>query len=187
MNPIGKEEALKIARILKALLELNKVSKILDSFLPVFLNKTIPKANRYWLHGHFNLGGTVSGRLSSSDPNMQNLPSTGSIYAKPTKKCFSAPDDWLLVGADYNALEARIGALLTKDIAKLCVYTDGYDSHSFNAYGYWKDKMPDIQYSLTQVNFSCKFYRVTQDDGTISYHVGDDPKLKEFQCLLNKN
>jgi DNA polymerase-1 len=139
-----KTEGIQKAKILKALLELNKVSKILDSFLPVFLDKTIPKNDRVWLHGAFNLGGTVSGRLSSNNPNMQNLPSTGSIYAKPVKKCFSASAGWLLIGADFNALEARIGALITKDPAKLGVYLHGYDSHSFNAYGYWPDKMPDI-------------------------------------------
>lgn len=47
---------------------------------------------------------------------------------------------------DFNALEARIDALTTKDPAKLLVYTDGYDSHSYNAYGYWPHKMPDIRF-----------------------------------------
>ena len=42
--------------------------------------------------------------VHNSRINMQNLPSTGSIYAKPIKKCFKPPKDWLLVGADFNAL-----------------------------------------------------------------------------------
>jgi len=99
-----REEAIEKAKVLKALIELNKVSKILDSFIPNFLNKTISKKDKVYLHGGFNPTGTVSGRMSSSGPNLQQLPSTGSIYAKPIKKCFQAPAGWLMVGADFNAL-----------------------------------------------------------------------------------
>jgi len=63
-----KEKAVEKAKILKYLIELNKVSKILSSFIPVFLDKTIEKKDRHYLHGFFNLGGTVSGRLSSNSP-----------------------------------------------------------------------------------------------------------------------
>jgi DNA polymerase-1 len=101
-----RKEAIEKAKVLKALIELNKVSKILSSFIPVFLDKTIEKADKHYLHGFFNLGGTVSGRLSSNGPNLQQIPSTGSIYAKPIKKCFKSPKGWLLCGADFNALIA---------------------------------------------------------------------------------
>ncbi len=137
-----KALAIEKAKVLKALIELNKISKIIDTFIPIFKNKTIPKQDKVYLHGSFNLGGTISGRLSSSNPNMQQIPSSGSKYAKPIKKCFSAPEGWLLCSADFNALEAKINALLTKDPNKLKVYSDGFDSHSFNTYIYWKDKFP---------------------------------------------
>jgi DNA polymerase I len=183
MKTHSKNEAIQIAKVLKALIELNKVSKILDSFIPAFLNKTIHKDDgRAYLHGNFNSTGTVSGRMSSSKVNLQQLPSSGSVYAKPIKKCFSAPKGWLLVGADYNALEARVGALLTKDTAKLDVYLYGYDSHSYNAYGYWPNKMPDIQYALTRATESTKLYKVTHDNGDITYHTETDSIVKE---LLN--
>jgi DNA polymerase-1 len=139
-----REEAIQKAKILKDLIELNKVSKILDSFIPNFLYKTIPKEDKVYLHGNYNLGGTLSGRFSSSKPNMQQIPSTGSVYAKPIKKCFQAPSGYLLVSADSASLEDRISALTTKDPNKLRVYTDGYDGHCLRAYFYWKDKMPDI-------------------------------------------
>lgn len=97
-----------------------------------------------WLHGSFNLGGTVSGRLSSSDPNLQNLPA-GSTFGKLIKDCFRAPKGWLFGGADFSSLEDRINALLTKDPEKLKVYTDGYDSHSLRAHAYFSQHMPDIK------------------------------------------
>jgi DNA polymerase-1 len=142
---VTKEEAIQKAKILKDLIELNKVSKILDSFIPVFLNKTILKEDRVYLHGNFNLGGTVSGRLSSSRVNLQQLPSSGSVYAKPIKKCFQAPEGWLMVGADFSSLEDRISALTTKDPNKLAVYEKGYCGHCLRAYFYWKDKFPNIE------------------------------------------
>ena len=160
-----KKQAIEKAKVLKALIELNKISKILDTFIPIFENKTIKKNNGVYLHGNFNLGGTVSGRLSSNSPNMQNLPSTGSIYAKPIKNCFVAPDGWLLVSADFKSLEDRISALTTKDKNKLKVYTDGYDGHCLRAYYYFKDKIENIDPdSVDSINSIATKYKSLRQD-----------------------
>lgn len=161
----SREHGIQVAKILTALVELNKVSKILDSFLPVFTDKTIPKGDKVYLHGNFNLGGTVSGRLSSNSPNMQNLPSTGTVYAKAIKQCFSSPDDWLIVGADFLSLEDRISALITKDSNKLKVYTDGYDGHCLRAYYYFKGQMSDITEELSYTA-NDTFYEVSSSSKT---------------------
>lgn len=108
--------------ILEALIGYGKVSKILNTFIPAF-EKALVKgsSDTVWLHGSFNLGGTVSGRLSSSDPNLQNIPAN-SLYGKLIKECFVAPEGWLFSGADFNSLEDYISALTTKDPNKLKVY-----------------------------------------------------------------
>ena len=129
--------------VITALIGLSKVDKILTAFIPSFKEATV-KGDIAWLHANFNLNGTMSGRLSCSKPNLQQIPS-GSEFGKLIKSCFKAPKGWLFAGADFNALEARIDALLTKDAAKLAVYVDGYDSHAYNAYHYWKPKFPEIQ------------------------------------------
>ncbi len=119
-----KHIAIEQAKILKLLISITEVDIIINTFLKAFLDKTIKKSdNIYYLHGNFNLGGTVSGRLSSSKINLQNLPSTGSIYAKHIKECFVAPAGWIFTGADFNSLEDMISALTTKDPNKLKVYT----------------------------------------------------------------
>ena len=88
-----KQEALEALRLLKSINVLAEINKLQNTFIKAFKNKSIPKADgRHYLHGNFNLGGTVSGRMSSSNPNLQNLPSTGTIYAKKFKKCFVAPE-----------------------------------------------------------------------------------------------
>lgn len=89
--------------ILGALIGVAKVSKILSSFIPNFEAAVRKGDGVQWLHGSFNIGGTVSGRLSSSDPNLQNIPS-GSDYGKLIKSCFKAPKGWIFAGADFNSL-----------------------------------------------------------------------------------
>lgn len=137
--------------LLEALIGYGKASKILSTFIPAF-ERGIRKDDGFiYLHGSFNLGGTVSGRLSSSDPNMQNLPA-GSMFGKMIKSCFKAPPGWLFCGADFSSLEDRINALLTKDPAKLRVYTDGYDGHALRAFAYFGDQMPDIVDTVASIN-----------------------------------
>jgi DNA polymerase-1 len=129
--------------LLQSLRDWSAVAKILQGFMPAFENGQLKADGMRYLHGAFNLGGTVSGRLSSSDPNMQNIPA-GSAYGKLIKEMFIAPEGWLFVGADFASLEDRISALITKDPNKLKVYTDGFDGHALRAVSYWPDEMPDI-------------------------------------------
>lgn len=112
-----------IIELLTNIKELGEATKIKSTFISAFLNYSLKKSDGvYYLHGNFNLGGTVSGRLSSSGPNLQNIPSTGTQYAKLVKQCFIAPPGYVMVGADFASLEDRISALTTKDPNKLKVY-----------------------------------------------------------------
>lgn len=76
--------------VITALIGLSKVDKILTSFIPSFKEAvTKPNSSIAWLHGNFNLNGTMSGRLSCSKPNLQQIPS-GSDFGKLIKSCFKA-------------------------------------------------------------------------------------------------
>lgn len=123
--------------VLNALIAFKLVNKIITDFLPSFMAAAPGPDGWHYLFGNLNLGGTVSGRLSASDPNLQTIPS-GSKYAKLIKSCFMAPPGWLFVGLDFASLEDRISALTTKDPNKLKVYMglivysvtiDGVDHH----------------------------------------------------------
>lgn len=131
--------------LLQALRDFKAVDKILTAFIPAFLDAYYSEWDDWhYLCGNFNIGGTVSGRLSSSGPNLQQLPSGGK-YGSLIKSCFQAPPGWLLVGLDFNSLEDMISALTTKDKNKLKVYLDGYDGHSLRAFSYFGELMPDIK------------------------------------------
>lgn len=131
--------------VLQGLLDFSAVDKILSAFIPSFEQAVYsPWLDWHFLCGNLNLGGTVSGRLSSSNPNLQNLPATGSKYAKLIKSCFIAPEGWLFCGLDFSALEDHISALTTKDPNKLAVYIHGYDGHCLRSMQYFKEQMPDV-------------------------------------------
>jgi DNA polymerase-1 len=139
--------------ILESLISYNKVTKILSTFIPPF-EQAIEKealADTRWLHGSFNLGGTVSGRLSSSDPNLMNLPAT-STYGKLIKSCFIAPKGWIFAGADFNALEDRVNTLLTQDPNKIKILVEGYDPHCYRAFYYFPDQLPGIVETVESIN-----------------------------------
>ncbi|UYF10894.1 DNA polymerase [Vibrio phage 12VC501] len=100
---IGRTENQEIKDILKAIIKIQEGEKILGTFISKFEEAELGPDGWHYLFGSLNLGGTVSGRLSSSSPNLQNLPS-GSTYGKLVKSCFQAPPGWLFCGLDFNSL-----------------------------------------------------------------------------------
>ena len=93
--------------LLLAFVDYKDVNKITTSFIPAMEAATEGPDGWHYLFGNFNLGGTLSGRLSSSKPNLQNLPAN-SRYAKLIKSCFQAPPGWIFAGLDFDSLEDRI-------------------------------------------------------------------------------
>lgn len=178
----------KIKGFLQALIDYKAVVKILE-FLDTFENKSAQGPDGWWyLFGFFKLGGTLSGRLSSREPNLQNLPANvemaiqaiftelypwlkkyvkkGMLHlGKLIKSCIKAPKGWLWSGLDFMSLEDRISALTTKDPNKLKVYTDGYDGHSLRAYAYFGEEMPDIDpNSVDSINSIQTKYKTPRQD-----------------------
>jgi len=139
--------------IINALIDLSQVEKILTSFIPAFEENSVQLPDGSWrLYGNYNLGGTLSGRLSSSDPNLTNIPSH-SLWAKLIKECFGCSNaNWLFGGADFNSLEDMVSALTTRDPNKMKVYLEGYDGHCLRAYSYFKKQMPDIMDTVASIN-----------------------------------
>lgn len=160
---LDHEKAKPHKAFLQALIDWSQVTTILGTFMPAFENGQLKADGMRYLHGSFNLGGTKSGRLSSSDPNLQNLPA-GSTYGKLVKTLFCAPKGWVLCGADFASLEDRISALTTKDPEKLKVYTDGYDGHCLRAFSYFGHLMEGIQNTVSSINSIADVYPELRQD-----------------------
>lgn len=128
---------------LEALVDVSQISIILNTFINAFEELSVEHPSKYkFLKGNLKLGGTQSGRLSSSEPNLQNLPS-GSKYGKIIKNCFVAPKGWLFAGADFSALEDRIGAILSNDTNKTKEFAYGFDGHSLRALAFFPEELPE--------------------------------------------
>lgn len=173
--------------VLQALISYGQANKVLSTFIPAF-ERALKKDDTgiVWLHGSFNLNGTVSGRLSSSDPNLHNIPAN-SIYGKLIKTCFMGPTGWLFCGADFNSLEDYISALTTKDPNKIRVYTEGFDGHCLRAAFYFSDRLRDIELAPDQA----QCYKAKVGGTDIYFHseedveyLGQQFKGRELHALL---
>jgi len=140
---VNHTDSKEIIEIIEHLIGFTEASKILSTFIPVFENAQQLPDGSWRLYGNFNLGGSQSLRLSSSAPNLQNIPS-GSTYGKLIKACFEPTKNWLFAGSDFDALEDKVNALLTKDPNKLAVYEQGFCGHCMRAQAYFSEQMPDI-------------------------------------------
>lgn len=94
-----------VEALLRAILDFGSAIKVNGTFINALLELSIEHPNGDWvLNGNLKMGGTQSGRLSSANPNLQNLPS-GSVYGKLIKSCVKAPKGWLFAGSDFSALD----------------------------------------------------------------------------------
>jgi len=173
-----------VIRFLEILIEFKASAIILSTFLPAFLKAVKGNDGWHYLFGNFRLGGTASGRLSSNNPNLQNIPSAGSTkvkqrLAKLIKECFEAPPGWLFVGLDFDSLEDKISAVTTKDPEKIKVYSDGFDGHCLRALAYFKEHMPDIE----MLPDGATAYKAIVDGKQIYFHSNEEIEYQGQKLL----
>ncbi|MGB5768853.1 MAG: DNA polymerase I, partial [Crocosphaera sp.] len=116
--------------IIDYLLEYRTLSKLKSTYidaLPELVDKTTKR-----IHTHFNQSVTATGRLSSSNPNLQNIP-IRTEFSRQIRQAFIPQQDWLLVSADYSQIELRILAHLSQETVLLDAYKNAQDVHSVTA------------------------------------------------------
>jgi DNA polymerase I-like protein with 3'-5' exonuclease and polymerase domains len=110
----------------------------LNTLLTTFLTRWPEQAHEGRLYGRFNQTGTVTGRLSSSGPNLQNVPARGE-RGKQIRGLFSAKPGTLLAVGDYDQLEMRLMAHFSQDAHMMRVFREGGDPHLITAQGIFGD------------------------------------------------
>jgi len=111
---------------IKQLLAYRKYNKILSTFIPAL---TPEGSNK--IYAQFRQSGTTSGRFSSSNPNMQNIPRTDDEF--DIRAAIIADEGHTLIGADYSQIELRIAAHFSQEPSMLSVYRENGDIHQQTA------------------------------------------------------
>ncbi len=115
----------------RALLEYRSVSKLLNTYVDTLPTLIHPKTGR--LHTSFHQTGTATGRLSSSNPNLQNIP-IRTAMGRMIRKVFTAPSpDRKMISADYSQIELRILAHMAEDTGLIEAFRNNADIHTSTA------------------------------------------------------
>lgn len=116
--------------VVSKILEYRGVKKLLSTYIEALPRLINPKTGR--VHTSFNQTVTATGRLSSSNPNLQNIPVRGE-QGREIRKAFIPTDGWRFISADYSQVELRLMAHFSQDENLLKAFRDDKDVHSATA------------------------------------------------------
>ena len=177
-------ERLKGQHILPELvLEYRKLNKLKNTYIDALPELKIPSTGR--IHSTFNQTITATGRLSSSNPNFQNIP-IKTEEGREIRKAFKSNNkDWVIFSADYSQIELRIMAHLSQDKSLVDAFINGEDIHSRTAADVYNVSITDVQPSMRRtakiVNFGLLYgagpFRMSQELGI---------SQKEAKALIEK-
>ena len=123
------------------ILEYRSLSKLVSTYIDA-LPKRI-NHNTHRVHTSYNQAVTATGRLSSSEPNLQNIP-IRSEEGRLIRRAFIAPIDHVLLAADYSQIELRIMAHLSQDTNLLNAFANGWDIHAATASEIFSVNLADV-------------------------------------------
>ena len=165
-------EQLKEKHILPGMiLEFRKLNKLKNTYidaLPELVNEASGR-----IHSSFNQAMTATGRLSSSNPNFQNIP-IKTQEGREIRKAFRSSDsNWLIFSADYSQIELRIMAHLSQDEALVKAFNQGEDIHAATAASVFNVPLDQVQPAMRRtakiVNFGLLYgagpFRMSQELG----------------------
>ncbi len=120
--------------VIDGILEYRQLSKLKGTYVDALPELINPNTGR--IHTSFNQVGSATGRMSSSDPNLQNIPIRTEL-GRQVRRAFVAPtvdgEQWQLLSADYSQIELRVLAHLSEDPALLGAFHNGEDIHTATA------------------------------------------------------
>lgn len=115
--------------IVDLILQYREVAKLKSTYidsLPLMMD------NKGRIHTSYQQNIAATGRLSSVDPNLQNIPARSEL-GRQIKQCFVAPKGWTLLSCDYSQIELRLAAHLSQDKAMIEIFSEGQDFHTATA------------------------------------------------------
>ncbi|HSM58803.1 MAG TPA: DNA polymerase I [Candidatus Sulfomarinibacteraceae bacterium] len=156
--------------IIDLILEYRELGKLKSTYvdaLPELVNEETGR-----IHSSFNQTGTVTGRIASSSPNLQNIPVRTEV-GQQIRRGFVARPGWCFLAADYSQVELRILAHITQDEAMLEAFRQGQDIHRATAAAVYGVPLEEVTFQQRQfaknVNFGLIYgmgpYRLARESG----------------------
>ena len=183
--------------IIEAILTFRAIKKLVSTYvdnLPLLVNK---HTNR--IHTTFNQSVAATGRLSSVNPNLQNIPIRTKRGMKVREAFIPKDKNYILMAADYSQIELRIMASLSKDKGMLAAFNNGIDIHSATAAKVYKVPVEEVDRTMRSnaksVNFGIIYgisaFGLSQNIGVsrteakeiIDNYFKEFPKVKEYMDL----
>ncbi len=142
----------------RQILEYRSIFKLKSTYVDALTGLVNPKTGR--IHTSYNQAVAATGRLSSSDPNLQNIP-IRSPEGRKIRKAFIPEDGHLFVAADYSQIELRIMAHLSRDPRLVEAFSSGEDIHAITAASVFgcspAHVTPDMRRKAKEINFGIMY------------------------------
>lgn len=133
--------------------ELAKLKSTYIDALPTYIN---PKTGR--IHTNFSQTNVATGRLASSEPNMQNIPAGGSSgYGIQIRAAFKPKQEHVFISADYSQIELRVLAYLSRDMHLMNAFDAGHDIHAQTAAGLFDVPLDQVSHEQRQIGKRINF------------------------------
>jgi DNA polymerase-1 len=132
------DDGYELPQVIMAYRSLSKLKSTYTDRLPEQVNKSTGR-----VHTSYHQAVTATGRLSSSDPNLQNIP-IRSEEGRKIREAFVAPEGYTILAADYSQIELRIMAHLSKDEGLLSAFAAGEDIHRHTASEIFNVSLDDV-------------------------------------------
>ncbi len=128
-------------RLPAVILEFRSLSKLVSTYIDALPKRINPTTHR--VHTSYNQAVAATGRLSSSEPNLQNIP-IRSEEGRLIRKAFIAPPQKVIMAADYSQIELRIMAHLSQDTHLQKAFANGWDIHAATASEIFSVNLKDV-------------------------------------------
>lgn len=180
--------------IVDRVLEYRKLAKLNSTYVEGLMAVIDKETGK--VHSSFNQTVTVTGRISSTEPNLQNIPVRTPLGREMRKMFVASSKDYVLVDADYSQIELRVLAHLSGDENMIEAFASGFDIHAATAakiFGVEKDAVtPDMRSAAKAINFGLVYgmgeFSLSQDlhisvkeaKDYIEDYLGSYPKVRAY-------
>jgi DNA polymerase-1 len=165
--------------IVDEILSYRGLAKLKSTYVDSLSAAINPQTGR--VHTSYNQTATVTGRLSSSNPNLQNIPMR-TEEGRRVRRAFVAEEGWRLVGADYSQVELRVMAHISGDEGLIGAFQRGEDIHATTAAAVFGVPLDQVDYNMRRIAKSVNFGLIFgQSPYGLAAEIGVPvPKAEEF-------